>query len=273
VRHKKTRLCRAALQKKLFLLTDTFQSALLHVRGMCYELEAMRLHDVQSGQLYTLEMFNAAQEAQKIKATEHLASFSAETADTVKVACETALALLEERLVGQRGGTSVEHEEEALNADRKGGNRMAAMMKTSRASRRQTGLADEDEGAKFSYAITAARRSEQRRLLNFIRLADYMVSDALHILVVESVGDMLAITQRDMNILPPSHMVVPADSEDADQVKHHGDDKPQVFEVDITLTEDMLTLEFAPDVVGFDAGVESAVDGYISADDVALPSL
>ena len=137
VRHKKTRLCRAALQKKLFLLTDTFQSALLHVRGMCYELEAMRLHDVQSGQLYTLEMFNAAQEAQKIKATEHLASFSAETADTVKVACETALALLEERLVGQRGGTSVEHEEEALNADRKGGNRMAAMMKTSRASRRQ----------------------------------------------------------------------------------------------------------------------------------------
>ena len=90
-----------------------------------------------------------------------------------------------------------------------------------------------------------------------------MVSDALHILVVESVGDMLAITQRDMNILPPSHMVVPADSEDADQVKHHGDDKPQVFEVDITLTEDMLTLEFAPDVVGFDAGVESAVDGYI----------
>ncbi|XRB15342.1 acetyl-CoA carboxylase [Pseudoscourfieldia marina] len=230
---------------------------------MCYELEAMRLHDVQSGQLYTLEMFNAAQEAQKIKATEHLVSFSAETADTVKVACETALALLEERLVGQRGGTSVEHEEEALNAGRKGGNRMAAMMKTSRASRRQTGLADEDEGAKFSYAITAARRSEQRRLLNFIRLADYMVSDALHILVVESVGDMLAITQRDMNILPPSHMVVPADSEDADQVKHHGDDKPPVFEVDITLTEDMLTLEFAPDVVGFDAGVESAVDGYI----------
>ena len=27
----------------------------------------------------------------------------------------------------------------------------------------------------FAYTIAAARRSEQRRLLNFIRLADYMV--------------------------------------------------------------------------------------------------
>eukprot|EP00983_Pelagomonas_calceolata_P064120 1147994-Pelagomonas_calceolata.AAC.1 len=39
------------------------------------------------------------------------------------------------------------------------------------------------EDAQFSYAINAARRSEKRRVHNFVRLLDYMVCNALHVLL------------------------------------------------------------------------------------------
>lgn len=32
----------------------------------------------------------------------------------------------------------------------------------------------------FAYTVAAARRSEQRRILNFIRMSDYMICDTLH---------------------------------------------------------------------------------------------
>lgn len=47
----------------------------------------------------------------------------------------------------------------------------------------------------FSYAINAARRSEKRRVHNFVRLLDYMICHALHMLLVGSIEDMrLALT-------------------------------------------------------------------------------
>ncbi len=38
--------------------------------------------------------------------------------------------------------------------------------------------------AEFSYAINAARRSEKRRMHNFVRLLDYIICNALHTLLV-----------------------------------------------------------------------------------------
>lgn len=46
--------------------------------------------------------------------------------------------------------------------------------------------------AEFSYAINAARRAEKRRIHAFVRLLDYIVCTALHVLLVASVNDMLS---------------------------------------------------------------------------------
>lgn len=46
--------------------------------------------------------------------------------------------------------------------------------------------------------MAAARRSEQRRLLSFVRMVDLMISDTLHTCLVASVSELLQATQ------PPS---------------------------------------------------------------------
>lgn len=43
----------------------------------------------------------------------------------------------------------------------------------------------------FAYTMAAAYRSEQRRLLSFLRMADFMMCDTLQTVLVESVSEML----------------------------------------------------------------------------------
>ena len=52
-----------------------------------------------------------------------------------------------------------------------------------------------DGAQDFAYTMAAARRSEQRRLLNYIRMSDFMVADTLHTILLESVREVLAATQ------------------------------------------------------------------------------
>lgn len=65
----------------------------------------------------------------------------------------------------------------------------SSIMKAEQAKDREQGESD------FAYTIAAARRSEQRRLLNFIRMSDYMICDTLHTVLLESVRDVLSATQ------------------------------------------------------------------------------
>jgi len=47
----------------------------------------------------------------------------------------------------------------------------------------------------FSYTIAAARRSEQRKLLCFVKLADFVICDTLHNLLLDSERDLLAFSR------------------------------------------------------------------------------
>ena len=47
----------------------------------------------------------------------------------------------------------------------------------------------------FAYTMAAAYRSKQRRLLSFLRMADFMLCDTLQTILMASVGEMLAILQ------------------------------------------------------------------------------
>lgn len=92
-------------------------------------------------------------------------------------ACYQAIELLEQTLLASK--------EKSANS-----NKLASAAATSvrLAVVRATNMADE---AQFSYAINAARRSEKRRVHNFVRLLDYMICNALHMLLVCSMLPVL----------------------------------------------------------------------------------
>ncbi len=59
----------------------------------------------------------------------------------------------------------------------------------------------EQSTSDFAYTIAAARRSEQRRLLSFIRLSDYMVCDTLHSVLLESLRELHDATRPKRAVL------------------------------------------------------------------------
>lgn len=55
----------------------------------------------------------------------------------------------------------------------------------------------------YAYTVAAAYRSEQRRLLSFIRMSDFMLCDTLHTIIVESVREVLE-SVRPLTIVGPA---------------------------------------------------------------------
>lgn len=63
---------------------------------------------------------------------------------------------------------------------------------------------DKEQGdSDFAYTIAAARRSEQRRLLAYVRMADYKITDTLHTVLLESCREVLQAV-RYIPAPPPS---------------------------------------------------------------------
>lgn len=56
----------------------------------------------------------------------------------------------------------------------------------------------------YAYTMAAAYRSEQRRLLSFLRMADFMMCDTLQTILVQSVSEMLSALE------PSSYTDTPA---------------------------------------------------------------
>ena len=90
---------------------------------------------------------------------------------TSKDACFRAIELLEQTLLASKGNSSSAANRPASTASTNV--RLAVVRATNMA-----------EDAQFSYAINAARRSEKRRVHNFVRLLDYMICNALRVLLV-----------------------------------------------------------------------------------------
>ncbi len=59
-------------------------------------------------------------------------------------------------------------------------------------SRVETSRQKEQNDTDFAFTIAAARRSEQRRLMAFVRMADYRICDTLHSILVDSVREVHA---------------------------------------------------------------------------------
>ena len=223
---RKQRFARAALEKQLFLLNPIFQRSLKRLRELCYSLSVLRLQDMKRGTLYTLEEFIRKQHERHEAVRATLSEFSAGTAATVHEACEQAMKQLEERLFGRTSGG-----EDDAAAAAAAGHRAATPGHALKLGATLHKPGEGDANNQFSYAITAARRSEQRRLLNYIRLADYMVCDTLHVLLVDSVSDILAIVSHQPAVTIPQPQVPLPQASAAPARDAHGQHTPHGHEV------------------------------------------
>eukprot|EP00854_Cymbomonas_tetramitiformis_P003966 gene3966-4937_t len=244
------------LKKNLFLLNDVFQTSLLCTRSLC---------------------FNLSQDDQRAMVKQELQTFSEETVETVSTACTRALELLEERL---NGFYTKENE----------GDPTATMMHSPRSSSITAsvpGKAGGKDANNYSYTIAAARRSEQRKLLCFVKLADYMICDTLHNLLIDSVSDILTVTAP-----PPEPEVVmdeeaaaaeaeaaaakaeeeakkkaegkpeaKTDKEKEEEEKNKPPEKVPLYEIEVLLADGQLV--FAPSPDEFQEKMDEVVGGFV----------
>jgi hypothetical protein len=96
------------------------------------------------------------------------------------------------------------------------------------------------------YLIAAAKRSEQIRLLRFVRLADYLLTDGLRILISNTLDDLLhKVTYNEELAKQQQLQNHPTDLERDASVAAFAFENtkascPQVFEVTLIVESDML---------------------------------
>ncbi|KNC55366.1 dynein heavy chain [Thecamonas trahens ATCC 50062] len=195
---KKSALCRSILSQHLFIANDILGHALRKLRSLCYELSQERLHRMAPGTTLTLEMFVVLQDEHREYLLERLATFNAAVEATVAEACEYALSRAgfdEEQ--SRRSGGRAQHASagQASSLDARLG---ASSTSDGPAPGDSLGRASlSDSVAPLSYTFLAAKRTECRRLANFIKLADYLIIDTLHQLAVNTVWDLLQAVMPD----------------------------------------------------------------------------
>lgn len=202
VRMSKMRRAQRALSRQLFHLDGAFQQPLQEIRQLCHGVQGIRLHRLRAGVLYTLDKFVEAQREQRELVSGQLVDFSAKCVRHARGACEEALARLEQRLNDfyAKDDAAARAEATQQRSSRSGGANVAAAAKA----------AFEASAEAYAYTIAAARRSEQRRLHNFIRLADYMICNTLTEMLVESISDILLMTaaQQDEEAYSPREKIM-----------------------------------------------------------------
>lgn len=198
------------------------------------------------------------------------AQFSEGALDTVCTACQSALDALDEKLFGKgdADAAATAGDTRSRTVTARAGTVTAALKtgKLGGAAAQTKRPGQEADGERFSYAITAARRSEQRKLLNFIRLADYMLCGSLHSLLIESIQEILAR----MIIDEADRVRVSEDASDAEESTNGGEEMQvdggqtqgeeagktgslPLFRVEVVMDEDQLVFE--PSQIAFQTKV------------------
>ena len=179
VRRTKMKRASLVLEKNLFQLDVSLASAATEVRAACHALSSARLSSVTPGGLRTLEEFTNEAETRRVEMLERLEAFSKHTIQVVDKACASALAATERRLRDFFGaGESAPSTSFAVDDD---------------ATAKTAGSAALLE---YAYTVTATRRTEQRRLVSFVKQLDYVIRDTLRFVLHDSVTDVLAATRQ-----------------------------------------------------------------------------
>jgi hypothetical protein len=128
--------------------------------------------------VYQLQRFADDSASRQELCERSMSSFSQEVTDLVTDACIRQMQQLEQRLLefGKNAGTDAD---------------IAAVTGAVQATNSFLAPAAKTKAEEFSYTMAAARRTERRRLISFVQLADYVVSDMLHTLLLTSAQEVL----------------------------------------------------------------------------------
>ncbi|KAK6493365.1 dynein heavy chain 6 [Huso huso] len=177
VRSKKINECRKALQDHLFIVNDSLRPAILNIREMCYRISDMGLCRIEKGCTYTLKNFRNAQFKQLEEVASRLAEFRELVKEVARSACRTALL--------EAGYTPDDYFNNAEDGGRATGSNFLGH------SDGDMEMMYGDSQEKMTYTEQANKRAHCRRLTCFIRLADYLIVNTMHILAVNSVTTLL----------------------------------------------------------------------------------
>nr|XP_054751474.1 dynein axonemal heavy chain 6-like isoform X1 [Lytechinus pictus]XP_054751475.1 dynein axonemal heavy chain 6-like isoform X1 [Lytechinus pictus] len=193
VRSRRLTSCKKQLQENLFIVNASLRPALLNVREMCYRISDMGLCKVEKGHTYTLNEFTMAQFTQLNEVSGRLAEFRELVKEVVRSACRTALL--------EAGFTPDDY---FLDNDANGEEGMPPGTADSSYMMQSNFDMDlyQDAPDKMTYTEQANKRSHCRRLTCFIRLADYLIVNTMHVLAVNSVTTLLNYLREQLQNTP-----------------------------------------------------------------------
>ena len=210
VRTKKIQSHTKSLNDNLFILNPSLRPALQNVREMCHRISEMGLCKVEKNRTYTLQEFREAQFAQLHEVAERLQEFRELVKEVVRSACRTALL--------EAGFTPDDYyiDQGTESPDLMGETgRESSFLMPSSYDMDIYGEAPD----KMTYTEQANKRAHCKRLTCFIRLADYLIVNTMHVLAVHSVLTLLNHLKDQLNNTPTLELI----QSFAEEAKHEAE--------------------------------------------------
>ncbi|CAH1788943.1 unnamed protein product, partial [Owenia fusiformis] len=205
----KAKKCKKALNENLFIVNPSLRPALLNVREMCFRISDMGLCKVEKGHTYTLTEFREAQFAQLNEVAGRLTEFRDLVKEVVRSACRTALL--------EAGFTPDDYFYDGMNTP--GMSPDGGPPGTASSYLMQSNYDMDIYGEapdKMTYTEQANKRAHCKRLTCFIRLADYLIVNTMHVLAVNSVSTLLNYLTEQLQNTPPLADIQGWDKQDHD---------------------------------------------------------
>ncbi|XP_041356323.1 dynein heavy chain 6, axonemal-like isoform X2 [Gigantopelta aegis] len=263
---KKIQGCRKALTENLFIVNPSLRPALLNVREMCHRISEMGLCQIDKDHTYTLTEFREAQFNQLNDIAGRLQDFRELVKEVVRSACRTALL--------EAGFTPDDYFYDG--ADSPGVYGDAGFVPGTASSYLMQSNYDMDiygeAPDKMTYTEQANKRAHCKRLTCFIRLADYLIVNTMHVLAVNSVSTLLNYLTEQLQNTPTLSQIQGLEDEKptkpAVEQKSEEDDEDVPKLPPLYITEfilEPLQLLFSPDVDDFQDGIAEVIKRFQDA--------
>lgn len=271
-RHK-TEIRRKALQENLFFLNDSLRPALLNVREMCYRIGDMGLCRIEKGHTYKLHHFSQIQFQQLQEVQIRLGEFRDLVKEVVRSACRTALL--------EAGFTPDDYFYDLESPGQYGEDGMIIPGTAASSMMMQPNMDDiyGDAPDKMTYTEQANKRSHCRRLTSFIRLADYLIVNTMHVLAVNSVSTLLNYLTEQLKKTPTDDVIMNWDKQAQNDGQKEDDTKtttamspvaglddgdapalPPLFLTEFNL--DIISLSFTPNLDDFHDSIGKVIERF-----------
>lgn len=243
-RLKRGNYCRDFLDANLFHLHDELSSSLLDVRRHCVRLSNLRFFKKAArSETQSLEAFYSTQVGAMEQIKQTMRSLTMSIKDCVTTGCRAFM----------------DAARFSSGLDEDGPDEAPARGLTESAMNAPRAVFGDNKPS-MSYTDLAARRALSKRLANFIRLADYLVVNALERMCVESVGNLVeAMQELFAKINDP-------DVEEVVEEDYTSTSKPKMvplFLVEIVFADDSLMP--SPDNLEFQERIGSLLRDYVES--------